>query len=160
MLNGENIEIEAKFGKLYTLKGEKLIYPDLERNLLPLIYNPQPNFRFNAEIPQQRFHHLRRMVLNGRCDNYKKFHYEPEIKFIKTHTIDEMYTTSDPNVNVRVTKSLDGEVLACISKQDAISMFYRSVVWIDSCWFLSCAGIKDLCVLDLWCFNQFLLIRY
>lgn len=83
MLNGENIEIEAKFGQ-FQVKGEskKFPYPDLEHNLFPLVYNPQPNYHFSSGMPKQHFEHLRDKVFNGRCENYKRFQYALEIKLM------------------------------------------------------------------------------
>jgi hypothetical protein len=124
MLGGENVELEAKLGSFH-IKGDPYRFPDLEAGFYTLAYNPQPLYKFVSEVQQQQFDFLRKMVLNGRIENYRLYRHDPEIKYIQTHTIDSMYTSpDDPTATIRVTRNLDGEVLACISKQEALGMFF------------------------------------
>lgn len=115
----DGLEIEAKFGIFKKKDQSRLEYSELEPGYIPLAFLPNPPYQFITEVPPKMFTHLRDVVLNGRVNNFNQFKYEPEIKFVKTHTIDETYILPDGQTKVRVTKDAEtGDIIACITKQD------------------------------------------
>jgi hypothetical protein len=113
----EGLEIEGKIGFLHNRRTYNPFSLPHVASIVAL--DPKLSdtpWRFESNVPQERFAHLQNNVFTGRVHNYRATHAGMAVEYAKKRTRDAFYIVRGERV--RVTRDMDTDkVLECIIKK-------------------------------------------